>query len=106
MGAGPPWARILGPEAGSEEGTFGVCGNRTEQFAIGSVLYCMTRGHEPFEMDDFEDVTEPVNRLQRMEFPPASDTELDRIIERRWRGQFSSVKDLPKRQAHYPVELI
>lgn len=94
MGAGPPWARVLGPEAGSEEGTFGAYGPRSEQFAIGSILYCLTRGYEPFEMDDFEDVTEPVNLLQWMEFPPVSDNGLDRIIQRCWRGQFSFVKGL------------
>jgi serine/threonine protein kinase len=52
-GSAPPWARVLGPEAGSEDGTFGVYRARTEQFAIGSVLYYMTRGYEPYEDEDF-----------------------------------------------------
>ncbi|KAL4769065.1 hypothetical protein BDW60DRAFT_219232 [Aspergillus nidulans var. acristatus] len=47
VGAAFPWARLLGPEAGSEDGTFGMRGARTEQFAIGSVIYTMTRGFEP-----------------------------------------------------------
>lgn len=93
-GAGPPWARVLGLEAGDEEGTFGACGPRTEQFAIGSVLYCLTRGHEPFEMDDFDDVTEPVNLLQHMKFPQLSGSHLDTIIERCWKGQFTLLEDL------------
>ncbi|EAL91111.1 hypothetical protein KXX54_006936 [Aspergillus fumigatus] len=43
-GAAPPWARLLGSEAGSENGTFGMCGARTEQFAIGSIIYSMKGG--------------------------------------------------------------
>lgn len=93
-GAGPPWARVLGTEAGSEEGTFGACGPRTEQFAIGSILYCLTRGHEPFEKEDFDDITEPVNLLQRMEFPLLGDDHFDEIIERCWKGQFTFLRDL------------
>lgn len=94
MGACPPWARVLGAKAGSEEGTFGAYGARTEQFAIGSVLYCLTRGYEPFEMEDFDDVTEPVNLLQRMDFPLLGVGRFDIIIERCWKGQFTLVRDL------------
>ena len=93
-GAGPPWARVLGAEAGSEEGTFGAYGSRTEQFAIGSVLYCLTRGHEPFEMEDFDDITEPVNLLQRTEFPRLGVDRFDIITERCWKGQFILLRDL------------
>lgn len=94
QGAAAPWARFLGPEAGSEEGTYGACGPRTEQFAIGSILYCLTRGYEPYEMDDLEDITEPIDLMQRMEFPALGDGHLDTIIERCWRGQFPLLRDL------------
>lgn len=95
-GAPPPWARLLGPEAGSENGTFGVCGARTEQFAIGSIIYTMTRGYEPYE-DLTEDGTEVVERLQKMEFPELGGASLDQIIESCWRGGFASLYDLLKK---------
>lgn len=95
-GAAPPWARILGPEAGSEEGTFGLNGARSEQFAIGSILYCMTRGFEPYEDEDFGhvDSTIIIDRLRHMMFPDLDEGHLDRIIERCWKGKFVLLKDL------------
>lgn len=42
-----PYARVLGPEAGSQNGSYGVYGAQTEQFAIGSIAYLLTRGYEP-----------------------------------------------------------
>ncbi len=94
-GATPPWARILGPEAGSEEGTFGFNGARSEQFAIGSILYCMTRGFEPYEDEDLDhDDTTILERLQHMVFPDLAEMQLDRIIERCWKGKFALLKDL------------
>ncbi|KAK2735941.1 hypothetical protein FQN55_001905 [Onygenales sp. PD_40] len=93
-GAAAPWARVLGAEAGSEEGSFGACGPRTEQFAIGSILYCLTRGHEPYEMDDFDDDAEKVTLFKRMVFPPLNGGHFDTIIERSWKGEFPLLKDL------------
>ena len=40
---------MLGTEAGDECGSFGDNGARYEQFAIGSVLYMITRGHELYD---------------------------------------------------------
>lgn len=88
-GAAPPWARVLGVEAGDECGTFGTYGARTEQFAIGSILYCLTRGHEPFERDDPD--IDTVDLFQRLEFPELSDAPLDVIIGRCWKGDFASL---------------
>lgn len=95
-GATAPWARILGPEAGSEKGTFGRNGARLEQFAIGSILYCMTRGFEPYEDEEFSyaDPTLVVDRLQDMVFPDLDGGHLDRIIDRCWKGEFGQLKDL------------
>lgn len=70
MGAGPPWARVLGPDAGDKCGSFAEYGPRTEQFAIRSILYCLTRGYEPFAMDDPD--IDVVRRLQHYEFPQLS----------------------------------
>ncbi|KAF4240501.1 hypothetical protein CNMCM8980_001150 [Aspergillus fumigatiaffinis] len=94
-GAAPPWARLLGSEAGSENGTFGMCGARTEQFAIGSIIYSMTRGYEPYEFETLtEGGPEIVKRLQKMVFPKLNGGDLDRIIERCWKGGFSTLCDL------------
>ncbi|OAT13451.1 AGC protein kinase [Blastomyces gilchristii SLH14081] len=93
-GAAAPWARVLGAEYGSEEGSFGTCGPRTEQFAIGSILYCLTRGHEPYEMDHFDDDAEKVTLFKHMMFPPLSDSHFDTIIERSWKGEFARLKNL------------
>ena len=48
-GSAPPWSRVLGPEAGGAKGSFGMKGPRTEQFAIGSVIFCLIPGRELFE---------------------------------------------------------
>ena len=97
-GSHPPWARLQGSEAGEEEGTFGPYGPRTEQFAIGSILYLMTRGFEPYEDDDFGPEHGPivVDRLRQMEFPELSEGHLDRIIQNCWTGKFGLLQDLAR----------
>jgi atypical protein kinase C zeta type len=91
-GSAPPWARLLGPEAGIGAGSFGFYSARTEQFAIGSVLYCMTRGHEPYENEDPS--LDLVDLFRHMKFPPLGNDPLDQIIDRCWRGHFECLKDL------------
>ncbi|KAE9970805.1 hypothetical protein EG328_006070 [Venturia inaequalis] len=95
-GSAAPWARVLGPEAGEECGSFGVNGARYEQFAIGSVLYLMTRGYEPYDDGTIDPENAPVvvDLLQRMEFPPLGEARLDTIIEKCWKGRFNSLTDL------------
>lgn len=91
-GAAPPWARLL------EDGTFGYCGAKTEQFAIGSVLYFATRGYEPYEAEDLgEDYGPKVVDLQKMEFPGLGEGHLDQIIETCWNGQFSTLEELAEK---------
>ncbi|EEQ35006.1 protein kinase domain-containing protein [Microsporum canis CBS 113480] len=91
-GSAPPWARILGVEAVDDAGSFGLYGARTEQFAIGSVIYLMTRGYEPYENED--PGLNIVDLFRRMEFPSLGNDPLDRIIDRCWKGQFEYLKDL------------
>jgi len=93
-GSPPPWARLLGQEAGSQKGTWGINGPQTEQFAIGSILYTMTRGHEPYE--DQERGPDIVRRLQNMDFPQLGNGCLDMIIDQCWRGLYESVESLAK----------
>jgi serine/threonine protein kinase len=108
-GSAPPWARVLGPEAGCEDGTFGVYGARMEQFAIGSVLYYMTRGYEPYEDEDFGQGKGPivVDRLRYIVFPDLGEGCLDQIIKRCWKGEFALLKDLAEetKLLHGAVEL-
>lgn len=95
-GNGAPWARVLGDDAdkvGGRRGSFGINGPRTEQFAIGSNLYCMLYGFEPYEdRDDRGPVV--VDLLQDMEFPELRNGDLDSIIDRCWKGRYEQLKDL------------
>lgn len=92
-GNGPPWARLLGSEAGDSKGTWGPNGPRLEQFAIGSIIYCMTRGRQPYE-GEIEDGPTQVQMLQDMDFPELGHEQLDTIISNCWRGAFHSLQDL------------
>lgn len=96
QGNGPPWARVLGDDAeelGSQRGSFGTTGPRTEQFAIGSNLYCMVYGFEPYEDTDEQGPT-IVDLLQDRKFPKLNDSGLDAIIDRCWMGRYQELRDL------------
>lgn len=98
LGSAPPWGRVLGPEAGSDCGTFGYNGARVEQFAIGSVLYSMTRGHEPYDSPEDSsgmlDGPDVVDLLQQMKFPSLGAGRLDNLIDRCWKGDYPLLKVL------------
>jgi serine/threonine protein kinase len=96
-GSPPPWARLLGQEAGTQKGTWGINGPQTEQFAIGSIIYTITRGHEPYENEERR--PDIVRRLQNMDFPELGDSCLDTIIDQCWRTHFESVESLAERTA-------
>ncbi|RMJ13689.1 hypothetical protein CDV36_006607 [Fusarium kuroshium] len=97
QGNPPPWARVLGSEAGAQRGSFGINGPRTEQFAIGSLLYTMTRGHEPYA--ELEPGPHIVHLLRDMKFPELGQGCLDAIIDRCWKGLYDSVESLAKETA-------
>lgn len=98
-GNAPPWARVLGNDAehadevGGQRGSFGINGPRTEQFSIGSNLYCMMYGFEPYEDRDDEGPV-IVDLLQNLKFPELRGGRLDGIIDRCWRGHYHQLKDL------------
>ena len=96
LGGAPPWARLCGSEAGSETGSFGYNGARVEQFAIGSVLYLMTHGHEPYDDGNFgpQDGPAIVQLLKLMEFPPLGGENLDEIVRKCWKARYVLLKDL------------
>ncbi|KAH8587235.1 kinase-like domain-containing protein, partial [Bisporella sp. PMI_857] len=90
----PPYGRLLGSEAGRNEGTAGKLGARTEQFALGSLFYYINYGVEVYDDQDFGKDHGPaiVERLQRMMFPNLdNNTVLDSIINDCWHGRFPSV---------------
>jgi len=91
-----PYARVLGPEAGSQRGSYGLYGAQTEQFAIGSIAYFMTRGYEPYENENFGSDHGPVvvEKFQFRQFPVLRDGNSDKIIRQCWWGEYARVKDL------------
>lgn len=91
-----PFARLLGGEGGQDCGTYGTAGCRSEQFAIGSVFYTLTRGYEPFEDEWWGPDHGPVRmqKLQKMEFPPLGRLRHDEIIDNCWHGRYASIADL------------
>ncbi len=94
-GNGAPWARVLDDDAGDQRqrGSYGTNGVRTEQFAIGSNLYCMVYGVEPYEdRDDRGPII--VKLLQAMEFPQLQSGEFNPIIARCWKGGYRQLQDL------------
>ncbi|KAL8899984.1 MAG: hypothetical protein Q9207_005917 [Kuettlingeria erythrocarpa] len=95
-GIQPPWARVLGDEGAEQRGTFGYHGPRTEQFAIGSVIYTITRGFEPYE-DQWlgeDNGGKIVELLQEKIFPSTDDSDMDCIIRKCWEGKYSSIRQL------------
>lgn len=64
-----PWARQL--VAGPLQGTYGLCCARTEQFALGSLVYFLVYSKEPYEELNFakQDPGELRRRFGHMEFP-------------------------------------
>ncbi|KAL8902810.1 MAG: hypothetical protein Q9207_004358 [Kuettlingeria erythrocarpa] len=93
----PPYARVLGEEARAKDrGTFGYHGPRTEQFAIGSVMYYVTRGFEVYYGDDqwLGEGHGPkvVDLLRGMVFPPTGEKGVDVVIRGCWYGRFESVQ--------------
>lgn len=69
-----PYARVV--NHGPNKGGFGQCGARTEQFAIGSILYFMLYGYDPYE-DTCLDGDEIINRFQDMRFPELGEDTLE-----------------------------
>ena len=95
----PPYGRLLGSEAGSDEGSAGKLGSRTEQFALGSIFYFINYGLEVYEDQNFGLDHGPmiVERLQRQIFPKLTKyPKIDSIIYDCWHGRFKSIAELSK----------
>lgn len=73
-------------------GHYGIAGPFTEQFALGSVFWYMTRGSELYSELEGHD---QVNRLLDGKFPATDPNDpIDRIIVNCWNGLYSRVVDL------------
>jgi hypothetical protein len=59
-------------------------GPTSKQFAIGSTIYYMIKGHEVYGNEWFcaEHLAEVVERLQQKKFPPLDQSEISSIIHR------------------------
>ncbi|KAG5937385.1 hypothetical protein E4U53_008204 [Claviceps sorghi] len=92
-----PFGRSLGEEAGEACGTYGEAGSRTEQFAIGSTVFTLTRGYEPYENENWGRESGPIcaDKLEKMEFPAlGSNKKFDGIIDDCWHGRYESIAQL------------
>jgi serine/threonine protein kinase len=76
-------------------GQYGTAGAITEQFALGSIFWYMSRGTELYhELEG----PEQVNRLIDGIFPATEPTDpIDNIIGDCWHGKFQSIADVSKR---------
>lgn len=76
-------------------GSYGIAGPITEQFALGSIFWYITRGAELY--DDLEG-SEQVNRLIDRKYPVTDPQDpIDSIISDCWLGNFQSIADLSNR---------
>ena len=85
----PPRARPI--LAGPLKGTYGLCSARTEQFAVGTLLYFMVYGHEPYD-DIILSATEWDRRFWELEFPELNRNEIfDELISACWHNVYPTM---------------
>lgn len=85
----PPRARPI--LAGPLKGTYGLCSARTEQFAVGTLLYFMVYGHEPYD-DIILSAAEWDRRFWEMEFPELNRNEVfDGLISACWHNVYPTI---------------
>ncbi|KAJ5088893.1 hypothetical protein N7456_012509 [Penicillium angulare] len=78
----PPRAKPI--IAGPLKGSYGLCSARTEQFAVGTLLYFMVYGHEPYD-DLVLSAAEWDRRFGEMQFPELNRNEVfDELISACW----------------------
>lgn len=85
----PPRARPI--LAGPLKGTYGLCSARTEQFAVGTLLYFMVYGHEPYD-DVVLSAAEWDRRFGKKEFPELNRNEVfDGLISACWHNVYPTM---------------
>ena len=87
-----PYVRVH--TRGEKGGTYGIAGPVSEQFALGSIFWYMTRGKELYaELEGHEQV----NRLSDRAFPDTDPQDpVDSVIKDCWLGKFERINDLSK----------
>ncbi|KAK2735828.1 hypothetical protein FQN57_001105 [Myotisia sp. PD_48] len=84
-----PRARLL--NAGPLEGSFGLCSARTEQFALGTLLYFLVYGYEPYDNLDLCP-KELDRRLREFELPELDRHEVfDGLISACWHNVYPTM---------------
>ncbi|KAL5329816.1 hypothetical protein ACEPPN_003335 [Leptodophora sp. 'Broadleaf-Isolate-01'] len=80
---------------GQAGGDYGIARPSTEQFALGSIFWFMTRGTELYhELEG----PEQVNRLMDCQFPATDHQDpIDNIISDCWLGKFESIAEVSRR---------
>jgi serine/threonine protein kinase len=73
-------------------GLFGIASAKTEQFALGSIFWYMTRGREVyFKLS----AAQGARLLRNGVFPPTKPMDpVDRVIRKCWEGKYKSLADL------------
>jgi serine/threonine protein kinase len=87
-----PFARLLSKEDGKSRG-YGLAGAYSENFAIGSIFYSLTRGHYPYALEG-HDVQTLMGMFQQKEFPQLTGSTEDGVISMCWYGKYQSVTEL------------
>jgi hypothetical protein len=89
-----PYVRVHKPsqEGGGGGGVYGRAGPETEQFALGSIFWYITRGKELYaELNGVD----KVNRLMECQFPALETQDpVDNVISNCWFGKFPLMADL------------
>ncbi|KAI1936451.1 hypothetical protein LOZ12_005456 [Ophidiomyces ophidiicola] len=92
-GSFAPWARKL--IAGPLQNTYGLCSSQTEQFSVGTFLYYMVYGREPYEDINLldKDPSEMSRRFSHLEFPELNRNEIfDFIISCCWHNTYPNME--------------
>jgi atypical protein kinase C zeta type len=92
-GVGMPWAAERRTEEDPLGRNWSINGACNEQFAFGSILYTMDRGHEPHEMES-EQGPALLERWWNLEYPALTDTAIDAVIKNCWEASYKSLHDL------------
>ena len=98
--------RLLGPDGEIEEDGLSIENTKsfmprkdsdhadwkTEIFALGSTLYYIMEGHEPYpELDSFHDEEEIVERFSKGQFSEIDCPSMNRVLHKCWAGKYDSV---------------
>ena len=66
---------------------------RTDIFALGSAIYYIMEGHEPFpDLDSFDDEEQITARFVSCQFPKLEPLFMNRVIHKCWAGDYDSAE--------------